>query len=70
MVDPHPTPTRFVGQFVSFDRDGKRLVGIVISQTFIGPTARGAIPDYELEVRGGSGAVLKISLVESYASFR
>lgn len=71
--DPHPTPARFVGRRISFDHDvgGRtaRFVGIVEAQRYIGRTQRGDIPDYELQVRGSSGHALKISLVESYATF-
>lgn len=60
---------RFLHRRVTFDYKGKRLSGIVIAQRYTGPTERGQIPDYELQVQGSSGAVLTISLVESYATF-
>lgn len=72
--DPHPTgPSRFKGRRISFDHNvnGRvaRLVGVVEQAEFNGYTQRGKIPDYTLTVRGQSGAVVKVSLVESYASF-
>ena len=48
--------------------DRKRLVGIIEAQRFIGFTQRGNIPDYQLTIRGASGALITTSLVESYAS--
>lgn len=72
--DPHPAgPRRFVGRSISFDHElgGRvaRLVGTVEEASYVGPTARGAIPDYSLVCRGKSGKALTISLVNSYASF-
>lgn len=74
LIDPHPNHSRFVGRPVSFENpagghSGKRLVGTVEAQRFIGFTTRGSIPDYELTVRGKSGKTVIISLVESYATF-
>jgi hypothetical protein len=69
-ADPHPAgPSRFLGRSIRFDRDGKRLVGIVTEARYVGRTERGDIPDYELTVRGASGACITVSLVESHASF-
>lgn len=73
--DPHDNPSRFVGQRISFDGPagspvaGKRLAGVVEAQSYAGRTARGAIPDYTLIVRGSTGRRLTVSLVESYAIF-
>jgi len=67
-ADPHPNPMRFVGLRCSFNFDGRRLVGIVQAQTYIGRTVRGQIPDYRLTIRGESGKTVEISLVESYAT--
>lgn len=73
--DPyHDQPRRFVGKRISFNGApgtpvaGKRLVGVVEAQRYAGRTARGAIPDYLITVRGSSGGVLEVSLVESYAT--
>ncbi len=63
-----PPPARsFVGRTVSFDLGGRRVVGRVEAQVYVGLTARGAIPDYSLSVRGSSGRLETVSLVESYA---
>lgn len=71
--DPHPNKTRFVGLRVSFDyhlgERMARLVGVVEAQQFTGYTERGRIPDYQLCCRGQTGKLLKVSLVESKASF-
>jgi hypothetical protein len=70
-ADPYAhQPQRFVGRSISFDHQGKRLVGVVEQQVYAGRTLRGSIPDYALSIRGGSGALLTgVSLVESYATF-
>lgn len=68
LVDPRPGA--FVGLSVSFTHQGKRLVGIVESQRFIGLTVRGQIPDWSLVVRGSSGARVTVSLVEAHTNFR
>lgn len=73
--DPHHRDTtRWIGRQVSFDHQPHgapacRLVGVVEDARYIGPTARGQIPDWEISVRGKSGALLNVSLVESHASF-
>jgi hypothetical protein len=72
--DPHPAGAqRFIGRAVSFDHPvgepaPKRLCGVVESARYIGRTARGQIPDYEIVIRGKSGAALTTSLVESKSS--
>jgi hypothetical protein len=68
MTEPEPYPRQFVGKRCSFNHGGKRLVGIVQKQAYIGRTERGRIPNYRLEVRGISGAVLEVDLVETYAT--
>jgi hypothetical protein len=67
--DPHPAGAgRFLGLAASFTHQGKRLRGIVCAARYIGPTTRGAIPDYEVTLRGASGATVTVSLVESQLS--
>lgn len=71
-TDPHPAgASRFVGKRVAFDHGEppRRLSGLVESASYAGRTARGAIPDYTLAIRGNSGRVITASLVESRASF-
>ena len=68
MTDPHPNPDRFVGRAASFDHGGRRLVGIVETQRYTGRTVRGEIPDYDVTIRGASGAAVTVSLVESRLS--
>ena len=68
--DPYADqPKKWVGKTARFDHAGQRLVGVVIAQKWAGRTARGAIPDYTLTIRGNSGKTLDVSLVESRASF-
>lgn len=74
--DAHPAgAARFVGRPVSFDdihggRAERRLVGMVDHARYVGRTKRGAIPDYELTVRGASGKTVTVSLVENYVIFQ
>jgi len=72
--DPYANqPQRFIGCTVRFlpvgQCHGAGLVGIVTAQRFNGRTIKGDLPDYELSVRGNSGKVITISLVENRASF-
>ena len=69
-TDPHPNPKRFLNKVVSFDHNGKRLVGTIESQIFTGYTAKGSIPDYQVTIRGKSGAAVTVSLVESRISIQ
>lgn len=71
LTDPHPAgPGCFLGLAVAFTHpmNGKRLRGIVCASRYVGRTARGAIPDYEVTIRGASGATVTVSLVESQLS--
>jgi hypothetical protein len=71
LTDPHPAgPGRFLGLAASFTHptNGKRLRGIVCASRYVGPTARGAIPDYDVTLRGASGSTVTVSLVESQLS--
>jgi hypothetical protein len=65
---PYPN-SRWIGRKCSFDHAGKRLVGTVEEATFAGWTKRGAIPDWQLKIRGASGKTLTVSLVEAHTSF-
>jgi len=73
--DPHPSgPSRWVGRHCSFDyADGgtppRRLVGCVEAAVYAGRTARGAIPDATLTIRGRSGKAVTVSLVEAHVTF-
>jgi hypothetical protein len=72
---PHPfNPSRWVGRPCSFDHSvggaaASRLVGTVEKAEWAGYTDRGHIPDWTLTIRGKSGAVVKVSLVEARVSF-
>ena len=71
--DPYADqPKRFIGRTARFmpigQSHGPQLVGIVTAQRFTGRTQRGNLPDYELSVRGSSGAIKTISLVENRVS--
>ena len=74
--DPHPQGlSRFLGRTVSFDDptggpSAKRFVGVVEAGRYLGRTELGKIPDYRLTVRGKSGKVLEVSLVEQHLSFQ
>lgn len=62
-------PVEIIGKSVSFDHPDHgdvRLVGVVIEAKDNGKTARGAIPDLLVTVRGASGKTLTVSFVESY----
>lgn len=60
--------SKWVGLGVAFDHNGKRLVGVVTAVAWAGFTERGVIPDYTLTIRGKSGALLTVSLVETHAN--
>lgn len=71
-TDPHPGgPARFIGRTVTFTHGNppRRVSGIVEASCYVGRTQRGAIPDYQITIRGRSGKTLTISLVESHATF-
>lgn len=61
--------SRFVGQLCAFTHAGARLCGSVVSTKPLPPTERGQIPNSAVTVRGRSGKLLTIDLVEQYASF-
>jgi hypothetical protein len=73
--DPHPAgASRFLHRACAFDDPTggvppRRLVGVVEEARYVGRTARGQIPDYRCTVRGRSGALLEVSMVESYMTF-
>lgn len=65
------TANELIGRSVSFDHPdapdvGVRLVGVVTAAKDNGKTARGAIPDFLVTVRGASGATKTVSFVETY----
>jgi hypothetical protein len=69
LTDPHPAGAgRFLGLAASFTHEGRRKRGIICAARYVGPTARGALPDYEVTLRGASGATVTVSLVESQLS--
>ncbi len=57
-----------IGKTCSFDGpDGKtRLVGVIRAAVDAGFTTRGNIPDAVVDIRGSSGKVMTVSLVESH----
>lgn len=73
-------PSKYVGQIAAFYQQrravvdglpipgGRRLVGAVIGAKAIAHTARGAIPDVELTIRGKSGKIAVASMVEQYVN--
>ena len=65
-VDPYADrPKRFVGQLCTFDGpDGRRLFGLILTQEWIGFTARGHLPNYRLKIQGAPGATQDVDLVE------
>lgn len=71
VTEPHlVTASSIVGKPVSFDLEGKRLVGVVTEAKDNGVTPRGHIPDLLVTVRGQSGAIVVVSFVESYMSIK
>lgn len=62
-------PADLVGLKCTFDHAGKRLTGVITAAKDNGLTARGAIPDFLVTVRGQSGATVEVSMVETYMSF-
>lgn len=73
-IDPFASePKKWVGKTARFLPVGKahgaQMVGIVTAQKWAGRTVKGNLPDWSLDVRGSSGKVITISLVENRASF-
>lgn len=73
-IDPYASePKKWVGKTARFLPTGKahgtQMVGIVTAQKWVGRTVKGCIPDYELSVRGQSGKVIQISMVENRVTF-
>lgn len=73
-IDPYASePKRFVGRTARFLPVGKthgpQMVGIVTAQKWAGRTVKGNLPDWSLDVRGASGKVITVSLVENRVSF-
>lgn len=68
--DPDPKRTKsYEGRSLSFDFNGRRMVGVCEVSRWNGYTLRGHIPDALLIIRGKSGKTVEISLVESHATF-
>ena len=63
------TAADLVGLKCSFDRDGKRVVGVVTAAQPADHYGPGKIPDFLVTVRGASGATVTVSMVETYMSF-
>ena len=73
-IDPYASePNRWIGKTARFLPIGKahgpQMVGIVTGQKWAGRDNKGAIPDYALEIRGSSGKVITVSLVENRVTF-
>lgn len=71
--DPPFPPSKYVARMASFNDPAnpkRRLFGHVETAAYIGRIARGAIPDYQLNIRGASGKILMVSLVENQVSFK
>ena len=68
-TDPHPAgAARFLGLAAIVAHEGRRKRGIICCARYVGRTARGGLPDYEVTLRGASGATVTVSLVESQLS--
>jgi len=75
MSNAHETrAANWIGKRCSFNAELGRdvagckvLVGIVESAKYIGLTERGKIPNFALTVRGASGKLAEVNLVEQYA---
>lgn len=67
-ADPHAErPTQWMGRTVHFVHQGKTLSGLVIAQEYNGRRGPSKIADYNLTVRGASGAKLTVSMFDTYA---
>lgn len=72
--------SRFVGKIAAFyPKPGAvksglpvsgaaRYVGAVVGAKPSAPTKRGSIPDFELTIRGKSGRIATVSMVENYVN--
>lgn len=60
-----------VGRSCQFDHPGlgKRVSGVITEAVDAGVTAKGAIPDAKVTIRGASGATVEVSLVEQHVQF-
>jgi hypothetical protein len=68
-TDQHPAgAARFLGLAATATHEGRRKRGIICAARYVGRTARGGLPDYEVTLRGASGATVTVSLVESQLS--
>ena len=66
--DPHADrPTQFIGQTARFIHQGRTLSGTVIAQEYNGRRGPSKLPDYNLTIRGASGAMMTVSMFETYA---
>lgn len=54
-----------IGADGCIEKGDTKLSGIVIDQKYLGQVGSGLIPDFEINVRGASGAVLKIKLLDN-----
>ena len=69
-TDPHADrPTQFIGQTARFTHQGRTLSGTVIAQEYNGRRGPSKLPDYNLVIRGASGATMTVSMFETYATF-
>lgn len=62
-------PKQLVGLKASFEHKGQRVVGIVTDAVEAPPWGKGQIPDLTVTVRGQSGRLLTVSMVETYMTF-
>jgi len=59
--------TELVNKRIGFDYKGKRLSGVITKAVKAPNTTVGNIPDHTLTIRGKSGKLLEVSLVNSYS---
>jgi len=57
--------THLIGRAVSFDHEGKRLVGTITEASDAGLSQPGNIPDAVVVIRGQSGKTISVSVVSS-----
>lgn len=54
-----------IGEDGCIQKGNTKLSGIVVTQRYLGQMGDSLIPDFEIEVRGASGATLKIKLLDN-----
>lgn len=67
---PDPRPGYWLEKAVSFDHESKKLVGVIVSQRYVGLNPRGDIPDWLVKIKGASGKILEVSFCDAYVTLK